>query len=101
MEMVLSGEPISAEEAKAIGLISKVVENNVLEEALALAKKIAKFSLPAVCLCKKAVNASLETNLASGLATELQLFNISLTLKDKEEGISAVFNKRVPKFTNS
>lgn len=100
MEMILSGESISAEIAKSLGLISRIAEKDALEEAIELAKKIAKFSLPALCLSKKAVNSSLESGLAEGLMSELSLFNQSMGLKDKEEGISALLEKRPAKFIN-
>jgi enoyl-CoA hydratase/carnithine racemase len=100
MEIAMLGEPISAEEAKNLGIVNKISEN-VLEDAIAIAKKIANFSLPAVCLCKKAVKASLNSGLTQGLETELNLISQALLLNDKEEGINAMFSKRVPLFTNS
>ena len=101
MDMVLTGDLISAHEAKCLGLISRISEGKCKEDAVEMAKKIAKFSLPALCLCKKAVNASLENTLAAGLNVELQIFNQALGLKDKDEGINALLTKRTPKLTNS
>ena len=101
MEMVLLGEPITASEAKCLGLISRIAEKHALDDAIEMAKKIAKYSLPVVCICKKAVNFSLETTLSAGLTGELNFFNQCMALKDKEEGIAALLEKRAPKFTNS
>ena len=100
MELVLLGEMITADEAKALGLVSRVAEKNALEEAVEMAKKIAKYSLPALCLAKRAVNSSLETGLSAGLENELGLFNLTMGLKDKNEGINAMLEKRAAKFRN-
>ena len=100
MDMVLTGEPISAAEAKSLGLVSRVVNGDLITATLEVARKIAKLSLPALVLAKRAVNASQETNLTEGLRRELDLFDLALGLKDKEEGILARLNKRNPNFKN-
>jgi enoyl-CoA hydratase/carnithine racemase len=101
MEMMLCGEMINAEDARMMGLVSKIAEKSAVEDAMAMAKKIAGYSLPAVLLCKRAIKASMETGLSTGLTQELSLFNNALTLNDKVEGIAALLEKRPPKFTNS
>ena len=101
MKMILTGDPITAEEAKAYGLISNIADKNALEEAIALATKMAKYSLQTLCLCRKAVNASFEVGLSQGIQHELSLFNHSLSLNDAKEGCKALLEKRPAKFTNS
>ena len=100
MEMILTGEPISAQEAKELGLVSRIVDGDVVKEALELGRKITKFSLPAVVLAKKAVLSSFDNGLQEGLKFELQFFNQTMGLEDKNEGIKALFEKRQPKFSN-
>ncbi|CAG9319865.1 unnamed protein product [Blepharisma stoltei] len=99
MELILTGDMISADEAKEMGLVNKVVEN-ALEEAIVIAKKIASYSVPVVGIAKKSINFALEVGLSAGLSHELALFNSGFSLQDKEEGISALLNKRKPNFTN-
>lgn len=101
MEMILTGDPISAQEAKDLGLVSKIVTEDVTKEAIELARKISKFSLPAVVMAKKAILNSFESNLQEGLKAELYLFNQVMGLDDKNEGVKALLEKRQPKFKNS
>lgn len=57
MEMVLTGDQISASEAERLGLVSKVFPaETVVQEAVSLAKRIAQNSLPVTQMCKEAVN---------------------------------------------
>ena len=57
MEMILTGEFMGAEEAAARGLVSRVVKaDQLVEEALKVARKIASLSKPAVIMCKEVVN---------------------------------------------
>lgn len=99
MELILTGDMMTAQEAKEAGLVNRVVDN-ALEEAVNMAKKIALLSVPVIGLAKRAVNYSQEVGLTAGLTHELDLFNAGFSLADKEEGISALINKRVPLFTN-
>ena len=71
MEMILTGEPIDAREAHRLGLVARVVPNElVVEDALTLAAKIATKSPLALRLAKEAVNAAYEMSLTDALAHE-------------------------------
>ncbi|MEX1156026.1 MAG: enoyl-CoA hydratase-related protein [Chloroflexota bacterium] len=100
MEMVLTGEPIDAREAHRLGLVARVVPDELLvEDALALAAKIATKSPIATRLAKEAVNAAFEMDLTDGLAHERRLFYLLFASEDQKEGMAAFLEKRKPEFT--
>ena len=100
MEMILTGEPIDAREAHRLGLVARVVPNElVVEDALALAAKIATKSPLALRLAKEAVNAAYEMSLTDALAHERRLFYLLFASEDQKEGMAAFLEKRDPKFT--
>ena len=100
MEMVLTGEPIDAQEALRLGLVARVVPDELLvEDALALAAKIASMSPLALRLGKEAVNAAFEMSLTDGLAHERKLFYLLFASADQKEGMAAFLEKRKPDFT--
>src|SRR3984893_4384726 len=73
LRMILTGEPITASEAKAAGLINEVVDKErLLEEAVALGLKIAGFAPEAVAICLHAVHRGLNTTIDEGLAIEAE-----------------------------
>ncbi|OAF65774.1 hypothetical protein A3Q56_06525 [Intoshia linei] len=75
MEMILTGDMISAAEAKEAGLISKIFEKTkLLDEAIKTADKISQKSPIIVSMAKKAVNEAYESTLSSGLEYERSLF---------------------------
>lgn len=97
MEMLLTGEPISAEEALAVGLINKVVPAESLEaETMALAKKIEKASSFTIGIGKQAFYRQLEMpqHLAYSYAKEVMSLNAKAL--DAQEGICAFLEKRTP-----
>ena len=99
MEMILTGEPIDAREAHRLGLVARVVPNELLvEDALALAAKIASKSPLALRLAKEAVNIAYEMSLADGVAYERRLFYLLFASEDQKEGMSAFVEKRTPDF---
>jgi enoyl-CoA hydratase len=99
MEMILTGEPIDAREAHRLGLVARVVPNElVVEDALALAAKIATKSPLALRLAKEAVNAAYEMSLTDALAHERRLFYLLFASEDQKEGMAAFLEKREPDF---
>jgi enoyl-CoA hydratase len=99
MEMILTGEPIDAREAHRLGLVARVVPNELLvEDALALAAKIATKSPLALRLAKEAVNAAYEMSLTDALAHERRLFYLLFASDDQKEGMAAFLEKRDPDF---
>ena len=102
MELVLTGKTINAKEALDYGLVSKVVELNMInKEVEELAQSIASKSLPVLILAKEAVVRSFETSLSEGIINERRLFQTTFALKDRKEGMEAFLNKRSPKFNNN
>ncbi len=100
MQLVLSGEFISAEQGRDFGLVSEVViPERTLERARQLAEKIATKPPIAVRLAKEAILKSYETTLDSGLNLERKAFTMLAATEDRNEGIAAFMEKRKPNFT--
>jgi len=101
MEMVLTGRRMDAAEAERCGLVSRIVKaEELLEEALKTAEKIASFSRPAVMMAKEAVNRAFETPLSEGIRFERRLFHATFASEDQKEGMLAFSEKRSPRFRN-
>jgi enoyl-CoA hydratase len=99
MDLVLTGRMIDAAEADRIGLVSRVVPpERLLDEALAVARKIAALSRQAVLMAKEAVNAADQTALSEGLRLERRLFQSLFAGEDQKEGMQAFIEKRKPVF---
>ena len=100
MEMILTGEPITALEGERAGLVARVTQDElVVEDALALAAKMASKSPIALRLAKEAVNAAYEMSLTDALAHERRLFYLLFASEDQKEGMAAFLEKRTPDFT--
>lgn len=99
MELCLTGERISAEEAAKLGLVNKVVPaDKLLDEAKEFAEKIKSKSPYAVMFVKQAVNRGFKMGLKDGIAYERDLFALSFASEDAREGIKAFVEKRKPEF---
>jgi enoyl-CoA hydratase len=99
MEMILTGKRIGAEEAKMLGLVSRVVPKEAyLDEAKKVAKEICSKPPVAVKLAKMAINKSFEMGLSDGLDFEREVFYLLFASEDKEEGMKAFMEKRKPVF---
>jgi enoyl-CoA hydratase len=99
MEMILTGEPMSAAEAERAGLVARVTTDELcVEDALALAAKVATKSPVALRLAKEAVNAAYEMGLTEALAHERRLFYLLFASEDQKEGMAAFLEKRPPEF---
>jgi enoyl-CoA hydratase len=89
MEMVLTGEPVTAEEALTMGLVNRVVpQENLMEEVRTLAGIIVSRPKLAVQYAKEAVLRCVETGMAQGLAHESYLHALSCGTQDKKEGVA-------------
>ena len=100
MLMILGGEPISAQQALAAGLVSKLVPpGDSLEATMALAAKLAAKPAVALRMAKQAVLAAYETGLSAGIAMERQAVSRAFASEDRVEGMTAFSEKRPPKFT--
>jgi enoyl-CoA hydratase/carnithine racemase len=99
MELVLTGDVITAQEAHRIGLVNRVVpEAELLRQTLHLAKKIASKGQVAVRLAVKAINEGVNVPLQAGLQLEAKLFSQTCETLDRSEGVKAFLEKRQPKF---
>ena len=101
-EMIFIGDPITAEEALALGLVSKVVpKEKLMEEAHAFATRLAALPRLAMQASKMLINRGQEVDLALGLELEARTFGALATSEDLAEGTKAFLEKRKPKFTGN
>ena len=101
MDMCLTARTMDAQEAERAGLVSRVVPADKLqEEALAVAQKIASYSLPVAMMIKESINRAYETPLTEGVRTERRIFHSQFALEDQKEGMAAFVEKRKPTFKN-
>ena len=101
MDMVLTGRNIGAIEAKAAGLVARVVPGtDLLQTALEAAHTIAGYNAPAVKMAKDAINRAFEGALSEGLRHERLLFQAAFATEGQKEGMHAFVNKRAPVFRN-
>jgi len=99
LELILTGEFISSQEAYDIGLVNKVVPHaDLMIEANKLAEKIASKSPVIVKLAMEAVNRGLNMPLKEGCELEATLFGSCFSTHDKTEGVNAFLEKRKPEF---
>src|SRR5882724_9292095 len=99
MEMLLTGEPISAATAQNIGLINRVVANgHERDEAIALAQKVALKSAYTVKIGKAAFYRQAEMSLAGAYRYAAEVMTENMMARDAEEGIGAFIEKREPKW---
>ena len=98
-ELITTGDIIDANEAKAIGLIERLVpKGEALPEAKKMAKRILQRGPIAVMNAKRAINEGLNTSFEEGLKIEAQLFSVLFATQDLKEGVSAFLEKRKPEF---
>ncbi len=98
MEMNLTGRLIDATEAERAGLVARIVEGDVVEEALKVARGIAQKSALAVRAVKESVNRALELPLSEGLRFERRMFHSAFATEDQTEGMQAFLEKRPAEF---
>jgi enoyl-CoA hydratase/carnithine racemase len=99
MEYVLTGRRWDAQTAERWGLVNKVVGDGAwLDQAIELAREIAKRPPLAARLAKRAVQVAEDTGLAEGLRAERELFDEAMATEDRVEGMTAFLEKREPQF---
>lgn len=100
-ELLFTGKVVKADEALSIGLVNQVVPaGEALNEALALAKKLAKGAGVAMSCTKQLVNRGLELELTDALEMEMQYVEKIFETEDLREGLDAFINKREAVFKN-
>ena len=101
VELILTGEPISAQEAKALGLVSQVIPpDDLLRQAQGMARNMASKGLLALRASLLAIRTSVDLDLREGSALEARLFGGLCDTDDKREGLAAFLEKRQPRFVD-
>ena len=98
MELILTGRTLDAGEAYSIGLVNKLVEENVVLAATNFADQFAGFSKQATGFAREAVQRAMTGSLADGLRIEADLATLAFQTSDAEEGMAAFVEKRPPQF---
>ncbi|MGH2375953.1 MAG: enoyl-CoA hydratase-related protein [Polaromonas sp.] len=99
MKLMLTGEPVGADEALAMGMVSEVVNDDVLEaRALDLAVLISSRPPLALRLLKEVILAGADAPLATGLLLERRAFELLFDTTDQKEGMQAFAERRPPVF---
>jgi enoyl-CoA hydratase/carnithine racemase len=98
-ELILAARPFSADEALAWGVVNRLCEpRSLVEETLAVARRIAENAPLSVRQAKQAIVAGLQTDLRSGMLLEIDAYNTLVGTEDRSEGIRAFNEKRKPRF---
>jgi enoyl-CoA hydratase len=98
-ELILSGQPFSAEEAERWGLVNRVLPSEeLLEATLAIARRIAGNGPISVRQAKQAIHRGLQMSIADGLAFEIEAYNRLVPTADRREGVLAFNERRKPNF---
>ncbi|WP_068555282.1 short-chain-enoyl-CoA hydratase [Thermotalea metallivorans] len=98
-EWIFTGDMVDAGEAERWGLVNKVVSHEqLMEEAIGLASKIASKAQLAVRYAKIAINRGMETDIDTGIQIEADLFGLCFATQDQKEGMAAFLEKRKPNF---
>jgi len=99
LDLLLAAEPIDAREAHRIGLINRLcAKGAALETAKAIVKVYAQRAPLSLTLVKRAVHRGMQMDLASGIELESLIVAAAYGTEDKQEGISAFLEKRLPSF---
>lgn len=99
MRLILSGDMIQADEAKAIGLVDMVVPADELRaKTLEIAQRIACMSPLTLKIAKESMRASEKLPIEDGLTYERDLFCLCFSTEDKKEGVDAFLAKRTPEW---
>ena len=102
LELVLTGEAMSAERARELGLVNWLVDEEELEKRVAeVSEKVTAQSGPVLTMAKKAILGSLGLPLRDGVRNSMKVFlNELAELEDSQEGLRALVEKRAPKWKN-
>jgi enoyl-CoA hydratase/carnithine racemase len=99
MKMLLTGRPITAQEALQYGLVADVVpDDQLFQVALEMAVTIGKMPPLAVSQIKEVVSAGMDVPLSTALVLERKAFQLLFDTADQKEGMAAFLEKRKPEF---
>lgn len=100
-ELLFTGRKVTADEAKDMGLVNKVVEHDdLMNEAETMIRSILDNAPIAVKTCKNLVDKGMAMSLADGLVLEAELNGMLAETEDAKEGVRSFFEKRAPRFKN-
>ncbi len=98
-EIIMGGQPFSAEQAHQWGMVNEVFDGpELMPKVMEIARTICDNAPISVRQIKKAINASTQMDLTSGLAFEIQCYERMISTEDRHEGVLAFNEKRKPKF---
>jgi cyclohexa-1,5-dienecarbonyl-CoA hydratase len=102
LEIILTGEPITAERALELGMVNRLVPESQLDKTVdELAARIAVHSSPVLSMAKKAILGGMGLSLRDGLKQSMDIFlNQLYKLEDSQEGLRALVEKRKPNWKN-
>lgn len=98
LDIVMSGRFVGADEALAIGLVTRVVDGDLMAGAMEYARTFTCYGLPSLRLAREAVMRALDTPIDDGLKMEAELSALSFSTDDAKEGTGAFLEKRPPVF---
>jgi enoyl-CoA hydratase len=98
LEMILTGRAVAAEEAMQIGLVNRLVDDDLLEVGKSFARELTGYSRVALGFARDAVRRDLATSLREGLEIEADLNTLAFQTADAVEGMTAFLEKRKPVF---
>ncbi len=98
LELILSGEMISADEAERIGLVNRVFDDGLLQKTISFLEKTAGHGPTAIKNAKIAIRYGLEMNISEAIHYENQLFSLCYSNGEGNEGMHAFIEKRKPVF---
>ncbi|HEV2099359.1 MAG TPA: enoyl-CoA hydratase-related protein [Stellaceae bacterium] len=99
-EIILTGRPFTAQEAKEWGMVNRLcAPGKLVDETLETARRIADNAPISVRQAKHAIHFGLQMDLASGMMLEIEAYNRMVPTADRREGIASFNEKRKPRFT--
>lgn len=102
LELVLTGEPVTAARALALGLVNRLVTEALLEKTVQeLVERITSHSGPVLTMAKRAILGGMGLSLRDGMKNSMNIFlNELYRLEDSQEGLRAIIEKRKPQWKN-